>query len=355
MKILIVDDCYNEFIRRVYADRPHLEHERYEIQRQALLGRFFAVSAFYERHLSDLGHQAHATIFNALPLGRAWLHEHGLPGPSSPDRPMQEILAAQVRYYRPDVLYILEMSRFDEPYLRALREHTRLIVGQIACPLQDRSYRGFDLVLSSLPHYVEHFRRCGTPSELFLLGFEHSILDHIDTTRRDGPPLVHVGGLGAVHAERNILLERLCRRFDLQLWGYGIETVPPNSPLRRHYRGEAWGLDMFRIMASARIVPNAHISSVAGEFANNCRLYEATGTGCLLVTDAKRNLHNQFEIDREVLAYASPGECEEKIAWCLDHPGEAAAIARAGQRRTLREHTYRHRMSQLAEILRRRL
>lgn len=166
-------------------------------------------------------------------------------------------------------------------------------------------------------------------------------------------PLVHVGGAGPVHAERNELLERLCRRFDLALWGYDFDGLPADSTMRRRYRGEAWGIEMFRIMASARIVPNKHVTAVADGFANNCRLYEATGVGALLVTDNKRNLAELFEPGREIVAYDAPQDCEEKIAYYLDHADEAAAIAAAGQRRTLRDHTYAKRMAELVEIVRR--
>jgi spore maturation protein CgeB len=39
------------------------------------------------------------------------------------------------------------------------------------------------------------------------------------------------------------------------------------------------------------------------------------------------------------------------VRYYLDHPDEAEAIARAGQARTLREHTYQSRMVELNSIL----
>ncbi len=396
MRFLVVDDCYRGFLNRAYADQPDLAGRPFADQLDALAGYYFATAPFYARHLTALGHEAHATILNALPLQQAWLAEHGPRRSCETEQPYQEILAAQVERLRPDVLVILEMARLSDAYLEALRPHARLVVGQIACPIrQQRDWAGFDLVLSSLPNYVDLFRQHGKAAERFLLGFEASVLERlsggnrgqapgerpssaasavlgsapIPFCRRETPlpschglpairsqrplPLAHVGGAGPVHAERNELLERLCRRFDLALWGYDFDGLPADSAMRRRYQGEAWGIEMFRIMASARIVPNKHVTAVADGFANNCRLYEATGVGALLVTDNKRNLAELFEPGREIVAYDAPQDCEEKIAYYLDHADEAAAIAAAGQRRTLRDHTYAKRMAELVEIVRR--
>jgi spore maturation protein CgeB len=85
------------------------------------------------------------------------------------------------------------------------------------------------------------------------------------------------------------------------------------------------------------------------------RLYEATGVGSLLVTDAKSNLHELFAPDAEVVTYASADELVEKARHYLAHDDELRAVAAAGQARTLREHTYAVRMRELVPILEGRL
>jgi spore maturation protein CgeB len=81
------------------------------------------------------------------------------------------------------------------------------------------------------------------------------------------------------------------------------------------------------------------------------RLYEATGVGAMLLTDRKDNLHELFEIDKEVVSYSSKEEAAELVRYYLDHPEESQKIAQAGQARTLRDHTYEKRMSELVSIL----
>lgn len=81
------------------------------------------------------------------------------------------------------------------------------------------------------------------------------------------------------------------------------------------------------------------------------RLFEVTGMGSVLLTDASAMLHQLFVDGREVLLYDSPEDGVEKARWLLEHPEERDEIAAAGQARTLRDHTTAVRASQLAELL----
>ena len=75
-------------------------------------------------------------------------------------------------------------------------------------------------------------------------------------------------------------------------------------------------------------------------YANNMRLFEATGMGALLITDLKDNIADLFEPGKEVVCYKSVDECIELIDYYSRHEAERAAIAAAGQRRTLQSHSY---------------
>jgi spore maturation protein CgeB len=110
---------------------------------------------------------------------------------------------------------------------------------------------------------------------------------------------------------------------------------------------------MFQLLRNSRITLNHH--GDIGPYANNMRLYEATGVGTLLITDWKANLQEMFEPGKEVVAYRTPDECAELIQYYLEHDEERKAIARAGQERTLREHTYYQRLQELVDIVRRYL
>jgi hypothetical protein len=258
---------------------------------------------------------------------------------------------AQAEWFEPDVIYVQHIGFLPTQVMAALSRRARLLVGQIAseAPAAEQ-FRHLDLVLTSFPHFVSRFRREGIASEYFRIGFDPRVLARLDNL---GPrhETVFVGALGrSQHAQGNALLERAAARVPIDVWGYGLDAGSSSSPLVRRYHGEAWGLEMLRVLAGARIALNRHID-VAENNANNMRLYEATGVGSLLLTDAKENLGELFDVGGEVVAYRDEDELVQAVEHYLEHEDERAAIAAAGQRRTLREHTYAVRMRELSEIL----
>lgn len=359
LRILIVDTYYPRFQAAFYAAHPGLARAPYREQWQALMKTCFGTADFYSRNLARLGHQGEEVAANCLPLQRQWAREHRpallrrLPAYRAAGQAegwLTQVLAAQVEMLRPDVLYVQDLNRTDPALLRYVRPWVRLVAGQTACPLEpDLDLGAYDVILTSFPHFVDMFRGQGVRSEYLRLGFEASILDRL------GPiPVAYdatfVGGFTAAHGAGTRLLEAAAAEVPIECWGYGTETLARESPLRGRYRGEVWGLDMYRVLAASRITLNRHID-VAGRFANNMRLFEATGVGTLLITDAKENLGSLFEPGKEVVTYRDAAGCAATVRYYLDHEAERAAIARAGQARTLAEHTYEQRMDELSAIL----
>ena len=126
------------------------------------------------------------------------------------------------------------------------------------------------------------------------------------------------------------------------------------AAIRRRARKPVFGLAMYRLLHDSRITLNTHID-ISPRSASNMRLYEATGVGTCLLTDWKDNLTELFEPDREVVTYKSADEVVEKVRYLLDHERERSAIATAGHRRALRDHTASQRARIFAEIIRKEL
>lgn len=354
MRILIVDTCYPAFVDAHYASNPGLESASYSEQWRALMDTFFGTADSYSHHLGLLGHDAHEVVANCAPLQNAWASEHPvrrrfrLPRGRSGD----DTVVRQAEWFEPDVVYVQNLSYLSDGALARLRELSGFVAGQIASePPPASRLRRYDLLLTSFPHFVERFRAVGVPAEYFRIGFDTRVLGRLDGAEPERYGAVFVGVLNRTkHQRGNEVLERAARRTAIDFWGYSTVGWPPTSPILTNYHGEAWGIDMFRVLREGRIALNRHIDA-AGDFANNMRLYEATGVGTMLLTDEKSNLSELFEPGREVETYADEDELVEKIAHYLGHDGERRAIARAGQERTLREHDYGHRMQELAALL----
>jgi len=359
MKFLFLDTYYAKFLRFHYRQHPQLADQLYEDQLRSLLDQCFGTSDFYSENLRALGHEARDLIANCVPLQRQWAKENdralwrSCPPESDAARLkvwQHAVVAAQLEKFQPDVLYVHDMKWTDTNLLRMVHDSVRLVIGQTASPVNPQiDLSVYDLIISSFPHFIDQLKRLSLHSEYLRIAFEPRLLSRVPK-----PPTragaVFVGSYSPDHARGTTLLETVAQQCPIEFWGQNVSTLPPDSPILRAYRGEAWGLEMYRVLASARIALNRHID-VAGRFANNMRLYEATGVGAMLITDAKENLSDLFEVDREVVTYRTAQECAEKILYYLDHEEESEKIAQAGQARTLHDHTYAKRMEEVLVIV----
>jgi len=391
MRILILNLDYPGFLSSLYSQHPGLESAPYAKQLKVRIDSLFNVGDFYSRNLASLGHEAWDLHINNEILQGTWARENSAGGrTSTPNtglkalrqkvrehrsnpivraiKPLLQpfasrlngkqnlltILAAQIRHYRPDVILNQSVQWVPDGFLSDFRPSVKLVVGQIASPLSpDKKLIDYDLMVSSLPNFVNRFRSQGLNAELVRLAFEDTILEKLP---RNLPSVdvSFVGTLSADHENRRALLETVGKSLNLGIWGRIDSAWAPDSPVRQYHRGDAWGKEMYSTLQRSKITLNYHID-LAENYANNLRLFEATGVGTLLLTDSKCNLHELFEPGKEVAVYRTPEECVALAQYFLEHETERAAIARAGQQRTLRDHTYRLRMQELSALLERQL
>jgi hypothetical protein len=371
MKILILDTMYPKFLRSVGHYESAYETDTYEIVWNSLMATRFGVSDVYSHHLNLLGHQAHEIVANSPKLQLLWAKENGLrlPGFHNDLNPsvwskvpffsrishllptFQRILLKQVEKIRPDVLYVQDLNFSPPTLLKEFRKHAKYIVGQIASPLPSRKIlSNFDCIYSSLPNFVDYFRRNGLRAAYLPIAFDKRVLEELNTVQRD-IDVSFVGGISPQHSSTIPLLSAVAAGVpSLEIFGYGSEHLKTSQSLQQLHKGEVWGLEMYKVLSRSKVTINRHIS-IAENYANNMRLYEATGMGSLLITDSKDNLGQLFEVGKEVLAYSSADEAEELVRWALANPAKASEISRAGHERTLSQHTYASAMQLLHELL----
>jgi len=368
MKFLIVNMDYPKFLRSLYSNHTGLENRSYDEQMRVRMASLFETADFYSNNLRKLGHEAWGVHVNNEFAQKAWAREHGIRISVNPlwrlrirsrrfpwlglepwPRWIYEILEAQIKHFKPDVVLNKSIA-LSSQFFREVKPYIRLLVGQHASPLPEgEDFSVYDLMISSLPNLVNFFRQQGLSSELHRLGFEPSVRDRLEGGEKT-KAVTFVGSLFSVHASRRKWLDHVCRQVGVEVWGHGLDEFPEDSPVLQNYHGTAWGLEMYRILRSSRITLNHHID-MAESYANNLRLYEATGVGALLITDWKENLSEMFEPGKEVVVYQGAGECVELIRYYLENDDELQTIASAGQQRTLREHNYYTRMQELVDIV----
>ncbi len=356
MRILVLDTYYEEFLAEHFRGLKNAADLSYAQILRSLLDTRFGTGDAYAVELNRLGHQAETLVLNANLLQARWAEENGFAIGDPSARWHADVLVEQIRAFRPDVLYVQEVSIVNDAMLAEIRPYVGMIVGQIACSLPPRrTFEHHDLIVSSWLPIVEHFRSLGKAAAFLPLGFDHTVLEAMGQQEKRFD-VSFVGGISAVHGDRVALLEYLCERLPIHVFGYGAETLPADSPILPKHRGQVWGTELYRTLASSRIAVNVHGAidvrgSVTTGLANNARMFEATGCGTCLVTDAKSNLGDYFEPDAEVIAFHDAKQCVDVIEQLLAEPDRCASVAAAGQRRTLSEHTYAHRMAELTSIL----
>lgn len=362
MRIFIIQTYYPSFLKGFYLKHPEVLKKPYAEHLHAIMNEQFGTADFYSKNLALLGHIAQEFVVNNEDLQKQWARENNITYSRGSFTSIpklrhlfksnwkEKILLAQIKHFKPDVVYSHNLSILSVGTLKKIKKECRLLVGQIACPLPDSKYlEQYDLILSSFPHFVKKFHSMGIASEYFNLGFEESIL----STLQKEPKQYNVAFIGSFdnkHAATIELLEYTCRKTPVDFWGPGITMLSEGSPIRKNYHGEVYGTAMYRTLARTKIAINRHID-IAENYANNMRLYEATGVGTMLITDAKDNLETLFKPGVEIETYRTKEELTEKIEYYLSHDDEREKIARAGQARTLTDHTYKKRMADLAAIL----
>jgi len=352
MKILIVDTFYGPYLEQLYASHELIQ-QPWAVQHKAHFAGGFGTGDAYSHGLGLLGVEAIEIVANSIPLQRAWAQGYrpDLLQLNDPGQQLFAILEAQIRWFEPSVLYVQDINWLPAGFLQHVKAFVEMVVGQNACPLaSDLDLSPYDLLLTSLPDYVGRFRSMGVKAAYFPIGFDERLLQRhrVDGSRPN--PLTFVGGLGGYHTKGTQMLEAIAKELPLQVWGYGGQHLPSDSMLRQRWKGEAWAEDMYKLLASSQITINRHID-MAGSYACNMRLYEATGMGACLVTEHKANIADLFDSDREIITFSSSDEAVVKIKELVGNPRLAKEIAHNGQLRTLKEHTYSSRMRNLLDIL----
>jgi hypothetical protein len=386
MRILVLNADYPRFLAWFYRRQPGLENASYAVQMTARNASLFGVADFYSRNFAALGHLAAEVHVNNPWLQGAWAREHGmaieipeppddverrtLPGwlqrmvtPFKPilrplarrvglsprlDAQAEKILLAQIEEFRPELVINQDVFHVDTGLMRRIKNIGHpLLFGQVGIePSRGVDWSVYDLMISQLPTTVRSFRSLGVRAEVNHLAFEPAILDALPEAPALDTDVSFVGTVSADHQQRIALLEAVAGRYDLKLWGNRPQALPASSPLHRCFQGEVWGADMYQVLRRSRITLNSHIDLAGGE-AGNMRLFEATGVGAFLLTDFKHNLDTLFAPDKEVAVWRSIDDCLTTIGRMIGDDDGRAAIARAGHARTMAQHTYRRRASEI--------
>ena len=404
MKLLKITTLYHSYLKDFYGKRPGLAEKSYLEQKAALDYDSFGWADYWSHALVPLGYDATELTINAELLQRAWAREN-LSSKNAAKIGLDEIALEQAKKFRPDILWFDDTNEALLKRIKSEVPSIRLVLGWTGSAIpKTNAWHQMDLILSCAQESVDCLRGKGFRAEQLHHGFDPRIISRL----KNNPKQIDISFIGQVvrarnfHFVREAILEKLCTEMNIKIFspsadltfiddfkailGKGLYSfmqslmslgmpqeilgnipvigraaywtespmLPVNRSLKPFISQPVFGLEMFQVIHDSKLTLNIHADS-SPRYASNMRLFETTGVGTCMVTDWKENLSELFELDKEVVAYKTIDECVEKVRWLLEHPEEREGIARAGQRRTLKEHTFMHRAVRLDEIIRKEL
>lgn len=371
MRYAVVDTVYQGYVNHLYQGTG-LHRRDWAAQYRATVDGGFPTLSSWSEPLEAKGHTVLDLWANHMPLQHRWCVENGAldlftatnppveaDAEATPEAFLQpwaqtgfvEILREQIRRFRPDVLVIGNLFEFDTSFLRSIAGHYGVAIGQHAAAIPWGDHSGYQAIISSLPNQVRYFTGLGLDAYEVRLAFDRRLLRHLKPgAGRFG--LIFPGQVTDDHGGRARTLRALATAMDVDV--FSDSAAPLGADTRARLHPALWGLEMYQAMRDSRMVFNCHIDA-AGEFANNLRLYEASGSGSLLLTDAKVNMDRILVPGRECLAFESPEDAVRLAQHYLAHEDERRSIAEAGTARVMREHTYHHRVEELIAVAERYL
>lgn len=399
MKIFIATGFYSDISKKFYSNFPNFKEYSFEKQRHEVNKRFSIWGYGWEAAFQKNGFDAFSVPISSFDLQMQWAKEN-LRGEVS----KQEILFQQIKLFQPDILWY---DHFDLSLLKKIKEKLpsiKLIVGWSgsAIPPVD-VLKEVDLVLSCAPETVNILSKQGLSIEHIDHAFNPAPMEYLVPTEKKHL-ITFVGQIvrgEEYHNYREKLLVSISNNYEISLFSphydttifqtgksaikkvlseflrFGSKTqllnkiftqypffvklmntkyqwLPFDVTLKRSMHPAVFGYEMYQVISDSEIVLNIHANS-SPKYASNMRLFETTGVGSCLLTDDRQNLSELFRINEEVMSYKNENDCLDKIKWLIENQDERRKIAKTGQKKTMQEHLFQHRIERVVQIFRKYL
>ena len=259
------------------------------------------------------------------------------------------IMNLQIQKYQPTVIWNMDPKNILHKYIKTIKKQSFYYIAHISTTLPKISeLKKYHLLLSSHYGYITNWISLGLNAYEFKTAIN---LDNLKPKKWSNRKLdlVFIGSITKYHLKRIELLTRIAQEFNIHIYGYGFEYLDENNILKSKWKGYASGDRLYDIYSDSKIIINSHID-LASNIAGNQRLVEATGSGCLLMTENAVNIGNYFSSD-EVVTYNGIEDLIQKINIYVKNEDKSQGIASAGYLKTVKQHTYDNRIKEILRFL----
>lgn len=304
------------------------------------------ISAEHWHFYHTLVHMGHDILYFDLTLMQY--------GRESMNRQLLEVAKKE----KPDLMFtVLHTNEIDPSVIRKISESSDTITLNWFCDDQWRfeNYSRywapcFNWIVTTAPSALPKYANLGYGSVIK----SQWACNHFRYRKLDLPLKYDVTFVGQTHSDRPKIIQSLRDSgINVHVWGKGWKS------------GYISQEEMIGVFNQSRINLNMTKASTCSQGLQYARAhayrqnpeqikgrsFAIPGCGGFQLSGSVEDLGEYYEIDKEIVCYEDVEDLGEKIRYYLSNEDERAAIAQAGYQRTLREHTWVHRLTNIFKRL----
>jgi hypothetical protein len=336
---------------------PFLVDAKYSLQMNFLLQSGWSSGQNVVPYLNPSKYQSYYVIPSFLSLQKKWAFENGL---DTAEFNSDQILFYQLETLKPDVIYLSDIPCFNFKILDFLTKKPMVIAWHATSLPETINWSAIDLLLSGVGSIRSKAMELGVKaSEEFMSGapnFQQNIKSNF---LKYGDVCFSGSFINNLHNERAQLFNEAAHNvegYQFDIYSSNIFNENPSKNL--NFLPPVFARDVIDVYSNYKITLDARANFGLNDLSyssetSNMRIFEATKSGSLLLTQASRNLNKYFEIDKEIVTYESKEDLFDKLEFylCPARDSLRQSIAEKGYLKTINNHSIEKRAIWFNHIL----
>jgi len=286
--------------------------------------------------MKDLGHEVYDFNYKKYSSGIPFLYQ-------AKTRIMNLQLKKEIIEAKPDIFFTVVGDRIFPETIEFIKSKGIKTIIWCECDIQffekisQYVAPHYDYVFTSSIQCIPKYKKLGVKNVEHITFMFYEKLNKLKVTEDDKKKYkCEISFAGNFCPIREKILQNLTD-FDLQLYGHNWQHASPKILI--FHMGVCH--EVFKLFKNSDINLNIHTPEMTYSMKTNSRSFEVTGLGGFLLTDRTFAIDDIFDVGREIVCYDNIKDLKEKIRYYLDNPKERKKIAKRGQKRTLKNYTFR--------------
>lgn len=375
IKLLRISSIYPDFLSELKKN-IFLKSDNYFESLNKIFAQKYSVSNYITKALIEKNYECIEIINNVNFLQEKWVNEYG---DSSSN---EDILIQQIQYYKPDILYIGNVNIVNSTFIKKIKKFNfvKLILCFHCAPFTPsiiKNLKNVDAIITCTKGYQKSITQKLNKNILLM---QHAFDSDQQLNSNEEIRDIDISFVGSLflnkglHSNRVEMIYELMKKFknnyiainfSNKFFLYFVSLIFRSifkfdlfKKISFFYRliyiyyfskKPIFGKKMLKILNRTKILVNTHIEDT--EYAGNMRLFEGTGSGCLLITDVKKDIDKLFKPNEEIELFSDKLDLIKKCTYYLKNQDKLNHISKAGLKKTLNFHTYKHRADLLNNFI----